>query len=124
MKTSILSFMTAFLLILAVPAFVSADEKANEAESTETLAEIAAEAKAHINRLSEIKAMDFSELSSMEKKELRNEVRSISKEMKALGKADSEARANAEAESEASQAGLYISGSAIIVILLLLLLLR
>lgn len=124
MKKTIFNLMIASLLVLAIPAFASADEKANESETTEALAEIASEVKIRVDRLGEIKAMDFSELSKSEKKELRKEVRSIGKELKAFGKADSEARANAEATAQGSQAGLYISGSAIIVILLLLLLLR
>ncbi len=123
MKKTILSLMVASILVFALPAFTSADEKANEAETTEALAEIAFEVKTRVDRLGEIKEMDFSELSKTEKKELRYEVRTIGKELKAYGKADSEARANAEATAQGSQAGIYISGTAIIIILILLLLL-
>lgn len=57
-------------------------------------------------RLDEIKAMDFSDMSSIERKELRKEVRTIKSELKELG------------------GGLYISlGAAIIIILLLILIL-
>ena len=58
-----------------------------------------------LDRLNEIKAMDMSALTSVEKKELRKEVRAIKQEMKATS-------------------GVYISiGAAIIIILLLILLL-
>lgn len=124
MKKTILNLMVASILVFALPAFTSANEKVSEAETTEALAEIASEVKIRVDRLGEIKEMDFSELSKTEKKELRNEVRTIGKELKGYGKADSEARANSEATAEGSQAGLYISGSAIIVIILLILLLR
>jgi hypothetical protein len=57
-------------------------------------------------RLDEIKAMDFSDLSSKERKELRKEVRAIKSELRELG------------------SGIYISvGAAIIIILLLILIL-
>lgn len=123
MKRSILSLVVAFLMILAVPAYSSEETKATEAETTEMLAEIASEVKSRVDRLNEIKVTDFSELDASEKKELRKEVRTISKELKALGKADSEARANSEATAQGTQTGIYISGSAIIIILLLLLIL-
>lgn len=123
MKKSIFSLMVASLLLFALPAQLAAEEKTSEAETNEAIAEMALEVKSLVNRLGEIKAMDFSELNSSEKKELRKEVRSIHKELKAYSKADSEARANAEATAQGSQTGIYISGSAIIIILLLLLLL-
>ena len=123
MKKTILNLMVISLLVFALPAFTSADEKASEAETNEALAEIASEVKTRVDRLGEIKEMDFKELSNSEKKELRSEVRTIGKELKAYSKADSEARANAEATAQGSQTGIYISGSAIIIILLLLLIL-
>ncbi len=123
MKKSIFSLMVASLLLFALPAQLAAEEKTNETETTEATAEMALEVKTLFNRLGEIKAMEFSELSASEKKELRKEVRSIHKELKAYSKSDSEARSNAEATAQGSQTGIYISGSAIIIILLLLLLL-
>ena len=123
MKKSILSLLAAFLLLFALPAHLAAEEKANEAMASEAMAELALEVKTRIDRLGEIRAMEFSELTSAEKKELRKEVRSIHKDLKAYSKADSEARANAEATAQGSQTGIYISGSAIIIILLLLLIL-
>lgn len=123
MKRTIFSFMAAVLMLLAAPSFATESDKPVDAENSEALAEITAEVKTRIDRLGEIRAMDFSELSKSEKKELRSEVRTIGKELKAYSKADSEARANAEATAQGSQTGIYISGSAIIIILLLLLLL-
>jgi hypothetical protein len=58
-----------------------------------------------LQRLYEIKDMDKSQLTRSEKKELRNEVKSIKKEMKANSK------------------GIYLSVGAIIIIILLLILL-
>jgi hypothetical protein len=55
-------------------------------------------------RLEEIKAMDKSKLSSTERKELKNEVRTIKKQLKAVG------------------GGVYLSAGAIIIIILLLIL--
>jgi hypothetical protein len=65
----------------------------------------AAEAKALITRLDEIKAMDMSTLKSSEKKELRKEVRSIKRELKDIS------------------GGVYISAGLLILILVLLLIL-
>lgn len=67
--------------------------------------EIPAEVRTMLNRLDEIKAMDKSELSSSEKKELRKEVRTIKSELRASGN------------------GVYFSVGAIIIIILLLILL-
>ena len=58
-----------------------------------------------LNRLDEIKAMDKTNMSSVEKKELRKEVRTIKKELKSTGN------------------GVYLSIGAIIIIILLLILL-
>lgn len=123
MKKFSLSLIAAFFLMTAFPAYMTADEKANDAEISEANAELVLEVKKRVDRLGEIKAMEFSELTSAEKKELRKEVRSIHKELKAYSKADAEARANSEATAQGSQTGIYISGSAIIIILLLILLL-
>lgn len=57
-----------------------------------------------INRLEEIKAMTKSDLTRAEKKELRKEVKSIKKELKATGN------------------GVYLSVGAIIIVILLLIL--
>ena len=66
--------------------------------------EIPAEAKILINRLKEIQKMDKSELSRVEKKELRNEVKTIKTTLRT------------------SYNGVYISVGAILIIILILLL--
>lgn len=73
--------------------------------STPAPAEIPAEVKVMLNRLEEIKALDKSTLSRSERKELRKEVRTIKKDLRAAGN------------------GLYISSGAIIIILLLIIIL-
>ncbi|PTB97522.1 hypothetical protein C9994_02665 [Marivirga lumbricoides] len=64
-----------------------------------------AEVKLLLTRLDEIRNMDKSDMSSSEKKELRKEVRSIKRELKATG------------------GGIYLSAGALIIIILLLILL-
>lgn len=123
MKKSIYGLVAVFFLLIASTEFLAAEEKESVAEAGEANAEMVLEVKKKVDRLGEIKEMKFSELSSAEKKELRKEVRSIHKELKAYSKAESEARANSEATAQGSQTGIYISGSAIIIILLLLLIL-
>jgi hypothetical protein len=73
--------------------------------STSSKAPVPAEVKVLMNRLEEIKKMEFSTLTSAEKKELRNEVKTIKSEMRAVG------------------GGVYISVGAIILILILLIVL-
>lgn len=67
--------------------------------------EVPAEVKTMLNRLEEIKEMDKSTLSRVEKKELRKEVRTIKKTLRSTGN------------------GVYLSVGAIIIIVLLLILL-
>jgi hypothetical protein len=79
---------------------------ANASESNvapPTTTEIPAEVTVMLNRLEEIKDMDKSALTRMEKKDLRKEVRDIKTNMRASGN------------------GLYLSAGAIIIILLILL---
>ena len=64
-----------------------------------------AQAQALLSRLEEIKAIDKTELTYAEKKDLRKEVRSIKKELKTMNQ------------------GVYLSVGAIIIIVLLLILL-
>ena len=67
--------------------------------------EVPAEVKVMYSRLEEIKAMDKSNLTSVEKKELRKEVRTIKANLRSTGN------------------GVYFSVGAIIIIILLLILL-
>ena len=62
------------------------------------------EVQAMMERLEQIKAMDLSGMTSIQKKELRKEVRAIKQEMKAIS-------------------GIYLSIGALIIIILLLILL-
>lgn len=91
------------VLVLVMPFTV----KAEVAEPEKTAIEKAASTTAStlMNRLEEIKAMDKSNMSSVEKKALRKEVRSIKKSLKEVG------------------GGVYLSVGAIIIIVLLLILL-
>ena len=91
---------TALFLMLAAPSVMAKDAstKPEMTESQKTrLAEI-------YNRVEQIKSMDKSELSRAERKDLRNELREMKKEAKAMS------------------GGVYLSVGAIIIIILLLIL--
>ena len=126
MKKSILSLFTlAFLMVVSSP-IVKADEELNSAEVAKANNEVVTEAKAEINkmveRVLEINEMDLDELTRAERKELKKEVRTIKKDLKAYSKSDNPAISEAAAKG-ADGAGIYISGSALIIILLLIILL-
>jgi hypothetical protein len=104
MKKVTFYLMMLVLSISVMPTQMLAAEK-NPTAISNTPKEVPAEVKILLNRLDEIKAMDKSELSSTEKKELRKEVRAIKAELKSSGN------------------GLYLSVGAIIIIILLLILL-
>lgn len=78
---------------------------ASEKPAKPTPTEIPAEIVPLLNRLDEIKAMDKSELTRLERKALRVEVREIKSAVRASGN------------------GIYISSGAIIIILLLIIIL-
>jgi len=112
MKKITLKLMIMVLSLTAIPvlannepgatsATVNKEAPLNESSSNKVPAEV----QAMYDRLEEIKAMDKSELSSSEKKELRKEVKSIKSELRSNGK------------------GIYLSIGAIIIIILLLILL-
>lgn len=94
--------LTAVLLFTFIPAQLIAGPK-TEPATTKTIE--SEEAKAIINRLNEIKAMDKSTLTPSEKKVLRKEVKESKKKMQRLG------------------GGVYLSVGAIIIIILLLIIL-
>lgn len=97
---------TAFLVCLVLTFFSQSALQA--ATSTTVTSEIAAEnleVTQLVHRLEEIKATDKTEMSRDEKKALRQEVRSIKKELREIG------------------GGVYLSVGAIIIIVLLLILL-
>jgi len=108
MKKIVLCLMATVMSLAFIPLELSAKPKVTpppiEAPSPVSPAE-AARANELLLRLDEIKKSDKSDLKASEKKELRNEVRAINSELKAIG------------------SGVYISGAALIVIIILLIVL-
>jgi phosphoglycerol transferase MdoB-like AlkP superfamily enzyme len=104
MKKLPLYLMMMVLSLSLIPSTISAAEK-NPTAITANTKEVPAEIKVMYNRLEEIKAMDKSSMTSVEKKELRKEVRTI------------------KATLRSSNSGIYLSVGAIIIIILLLILL-
>ncbi len=98
-------------LLFAMCAFLAFSSTALHAATsknigkTDSLSIAADEIPCIFERLNEIKAMDKSHLTKLEKKELRNETRSLKTKMKDIG------------------GGVYLSGGAIIIIIILLILL-
>ncbi len=105
MKKLTLYMMTALMLLSFVPTQLSAVTERTSTSAPLNKPVESAEAEALLNRLKEIDAIDKSELSATEKKELRKEVRSIKKELRKIGN------------------GVYLSVGAIIIIVLLVILL-
>jgi hypothetical protein len=100
-KTNYLT-MTILLLLNIFPASVFAAREVPEI--IDNPKEVPIEVQAMFNRLDEIKVMDKSNLNSIQKKELRNEVKTI------------------KAELRTTNNGVYLSIGAIIIIILLLIL--
>ncbi|MDQ3017570.1 MAG: hypothetical protein M3R25_12735 [Bacteroidota bacterium] len=95
------------LSICIISAFSLTDVRASNSPSTNgvpTEAPIPAEVQTMINRVYEIQDMDRSQMTIAERKELKQELRTIKSEMKAVS-------------------GVYLSIGAIIIIIILLLLL-
>jgi hypothetical protein len=104
MKKLTLCIATAMLLFTFIPTQLKADNEKVAKAPTETVD--VSDADAIEARLEEIKVMDKSELTAVEKRELRKEVRTLKSDLKTLG------------------GGVYISvGAAILIVLLLILLL-
>ncbi len=126
MKKSILSLITLAFLLMITSSNLKADEEVDKTAVIKANNEAVTEAKAEINemvdRVMEINEMDMDALTKAERKELKKEVRTIKKELKAFSKSDNPAISEAAAKG-ADGAGLYISGTALIIILILLLLL-
>lgn len=104
MKKLPIYLMMTLLSLSALPVEMSAKEK-NPTAITANPKELTSEVKIMYNRLDEIKAMDKSSLTSIEKKELRKEVRTI------------------KANLKASNNGVYLSVGGLIIIVFLLMLL-
>jgi len=100
MKKLIYSFALIFMLGLSVNTVSAATTK----DKVEMTSEQKALVEKITNRVEEIKAMDKSNMSRAEKKELRNELREMKKQARAAG------------------GGVYLSVGAIIIIILLLIL--
>ena len=104
MKKTILYLIILLLSLGVFSTSMMASEK-NATIPTPTPKEVPAYVQNMLNRIDEIKEMDKSTLSRAERKELRNEVREINKEIRSTGN------------------GVYLSVGAIIVILLLIIIL-
>jgi hypothetical protein len=104
MKKTTLYLMMTVLSLNFIPNSIIAAEKNPNAIALNSK-EVPAEVQIQLNRLEEIKALDKSNLNSIEKKALRKEVRTI------------------KASLKASNNGVYLSVGAIIIIILLLILL-
>ena len=99
------AFLMIFTLTLSFIPSTSFGRTTDPLTHSTTPKEVPAEVKVMFTRLEEIKKIDKSTLSSVEKKELRKEVRSIKKALRSSGN------------------GVYLSVGAIIIIVLLLILL-
>ncbi|KEO73649.1 seryl-tRNA synthetase [Anditalea andensis] len=97
--------MCLMLFTAVAPSLAEAKGLKNDTDNTEISAEDQARLSEIDTRVAEIKEMDFSEMTKAEKKEIRNELKSLNKESKQLA------------------GGVYISVGAIIIILLIILLL-
>lgn len=105
MKKLTIYLMTAVSLLSFVPTTSKAEANINSKEKIEMTAEQAQRAQVMMNRLEEIKTMDKSTMTRVEKKALRKEVKTIKMAMSELS------------------GGVYLSVGAIIIIVLLLILL-
>jgi hypothetical protein len=100
MKKLIYSFLLIFVLGLSVNTVSAATVKDKVEMTTEQKVQL----EKITNRVEEIRAMDKSNMSRAEKRELRKELRTMKKEARAMG------------------GGVYLSVGAIIIIILLLIL--
>jgi len=102
-----LSYLLMFMMLFTAvaPGFAEAKDLKKDKDKTELSAEDQERLSEIDARVAEIKDMDFSDMTKAEKKEVRNELKSLNKEAKQLA------------------SGVYISVGAIIIILLVILLL-
>ncbi len=103
MRKYTMYFLTLFMLLSLTPIQSKAEPSAFLKERTKKVE--SEEAKVMLARIDAIKAMDKSDMTRAEKKELRKEVRTIKSNMADLG------------------GGVYLSAGGIIIILLILILL-
>jgi Flp pilus assembly protein TadB len=105
MKKLAYLLMCIMLFTAVAPGLAVAKDIKKDKDKTEISAEDQARLAEIEARVAEIKEMDFSEMNKAEKKDVRNELKSLNKEAKQLA------------------SGVYISVGAIIIILLIILLL-
>ena len=115
MKKLALSVMALIMLILVIPPQLRAENVPAPVAVTAPVAVVSKDASVLVARVEAIKAMDFSTLSSSEKKELRKELRTIKSDLKKSSKND--------VVATSGNGGIYLSVGAIIIIILLLILL-
>ena len=105
MKKIVMCLMAALLSLTFIPLQLSGADKKEPTSVVVPNPADSAKVVALENRLNEIKVMDKETMKAEEKKEMRNEVRSIKKELRELG------------------GGVYLSAAAIILIVILLIVL-
>ena len=115
MRKLTLSVMTALVLLFIVPTQLKAETEAKPVSVTLISTVKTTDMSVAMARVEAIKAMDRSEMSSLEKKELRKELRAIKSDLKDSSKGDANA-------ATINNGGVYLSVGAIIVIILLLIL--
>jgi len=115
MKKLALGVMAAIMLILVIPPQLRAENVPAPVAVAAPAAVASKDASVLVARVEAIKAMDFSTLSSAEKKELRKELRAIKSDLKESKKND--------VVATSGNGGVYLSVGAIIIIILLLILL-
>ena len=115
MKKLALSVMAAIMFILVIPPQLRAENEPAPVAVTAPATVASKDASVLVARVEAIKAMDFSTLSSTEKKELRKELRAIKSNLKESNKND--------VVATSGNGGVYLSVGAIIIVILLLILL-
>lgn len=139
MKKLKLSVLTACMLLFFLPIQSKAENETNIASKTgiitvetksnsisETEAIELAASNAQLARLEEIEAMDMSTMSRSEKKELREEVKSIENDQQRWGRRDHDRHGNSDYDGRDSRrhnGGVFLFGGGGLLILILLLLL-
>ena len=116
MKKVFVSILLAFVLQSFIPEQVYAKKDKSPVVVATTETAQSTDVSLLVARVESIKAMDMSDLSSTERKELRKELREIKNDLKARSESDANATAT-------TNGGVYLSVGAIIIIILLLILL-
>jgi Flp pilus assembly protein TadB len=104
MKKLIACIAAALLLVTFTPTQLHAEKKPGSTSVAGDTGEESAELKAIINRVNEINAMDRSDMTRLERKEIRKELRDLKR----------------EANRHSSSGAIYISGGLLVLILVLI----